>query len=162
MNFFRHLLLVLVGILAVSACARTEITQTAKNQAVISTSAAPACGEQGALRVANEMAAVATLRQGYERFLLGGVGSSNDVRVTQLPGSHSYTSGNIHTYGNTAYGNFQTYTPTTTIVSGRNRAQMQVYMLNPGDQGYDNALDAKELLGADWQKKVEKGISSCK
>ena len=70
------------------------------------------------------MAAVATLRQGYERFLLGGVGTHSDV-------------------------------------NGRNRAQMEVLMLKRGDPDYHMAMDAKQVLGADWQEKVADGIKTC-
>ena len=125
-----------------TACAQTEIIQTAKNQAVVSTSAGPVCGTAGALRVANQMAAVATLRQGYERFSLSGVGTDSNVQVHQFPGS--------------------TYTPPTTVVTGRNSAQMQVFMMNTGDSGYQNALDAKRVLGPNWQKKVADGITACR
>ena len=145
-----------------TACAQTEIIQTAKNQAVVSTSAAPVCGTAGALRVANQMAAVATLRQGYERFSLSGVGTDSKVQVHQVPGSNSYTTGTVNTVGRTAYGNFRTYTPPTTVVTGRNSAQMQVFMMNTGDFGYQNALDAKRVLGPNWQKKVADGITTCR
>ena len=148
--------------LGLTACARTEIIQTARNQAVVSTSAAPACGIDGALRVANQMAAVATLRQGYERFSLNGVGTDSNVQVRQVPGWNSYTTGTVNIVGRTAYGNFQTYTPPTTVVSGRNSAQMQVVMLNRSDPGYQNALDARQVLGPNWQKKVADGISTCR
>ena len=145
-----------------TACAQTEIIQTAKNQAVVSTSAAPVCGTDGALRVANQMAAVATLRQGYERFSLSGVGTDSNVQVHHVPGSTSYTTGTVNIAGETAYGDFQTYTPPTTVVSGRNSAQMQVFMMNRGDPGYENALDARQALGPNWQEKVADGILTCR
>ena len=152
-----------IGILLlITSCARTEIIQLARNQAIISTSAAPVCGEQGALRVARQMAAVATLRQGYERFFLDGVGVDSNVQIHQVPGSYSYTTGTVNVYGNTGYGTFQTYTPNTTIVTGRNHAQMQVFMVNRGDPNYENALDARQVLGSEWEEKVANGISTCK
>lgn len=152
----------LAVIFGLTACARTEIIPTAKNQAVVSTSAAPVCGTDGALRVANQMAAVATLRQGYERFFLSGVGTDSNVQVHQVPGSTSYTTGTVNVVGETAYGNFQTYTPPTTVVSGRHSAQMQVFMMNRDDPGYQNALDARQVLGSDWQEKVADGIQTCR
>lgn len=152
----------LAVVFVLAACARTEIIPTARNQAVVSTSAAPVCGTDGALRVANQMAAVATLRQGYERFFLSEVGTDSNVQVYQVPGSTSYTTGTVNIVGNSAYGSFQTYTPPTTVVSGRNYAQMQVYMVNRGDPGYQNALDARRVLGPDWQEKVADGIQTCR
>ena len=152
----------LVVMFGLTACARTEIIQTAKNQAVVSTSADPACGTAGALRVANKMAAVATLRHGYERFYLSGVGTDSNVQVHQVPGQNSYTTGTVNVVGRTTYGNFQTYTPATTVVTGRNSALMQVFMMNKGDPSYQNALDARRVLGPNWQKKVADGISTCR
>ena len=152
----------LAAMIGITACARTEIIPTARNQAVISTSAAPVCGTDGALRVANQMAAVATLRQGYERFFLSDVGTDSTVQIHQVQGSTSYTTGTVNVVGKTAYGNFQTYTPPTTVVSGRNFAQMQVFMLNRGDPNYQDALDARLVLGPDWQEKVADGIQTCR
>ena len=148
-------------ILGVISCASTEVVQLARNQAVISTTAAPVCGTDGALRVAQKMAAVATLRRGYERFILSGVGSHSNVQVKTVPGSYSYTTGTVNTLGNTTFGSFQTYTPSKTEVTGKNHAEMHVLMLNWGDAGYSNALDAKEVLGSEWKKMVEKGVLTC-
>ena len=148
-------------ILGIISCASTEIVQVARNQAIISTTAAPVCGTDGALRVAQKMAAVATLRRGYERFLLSGVGSHSNVEVKTVPGSYSYTTGTVNTIGNTTFGSFQTYTPSETEITGKNHAEMHVLMLNRGDAGYSSALDAKEVLGSEWKKIVEKGVSTC-
>ena len=129
-------------LLGIISCASTEVVQVSRNQAVISTSAAPVCGTEGALRVAQKMAAVATLRRGYERFILSGVGSYSNVQINRVPSS--YSTGTVKVYGNSGFGRFQTYTPTRTEISGRNHAEMQVLMLNQGDSGYQNALDAKK------------------
>lgn len=146
---------------ALGACAKTEIVQTAQNRAVISTSAAPVCGTEGALRVAQQMAAVATLRQGFDRFLLGGVGSHSDVRVSHVPGNYSYTTGTLNRTGNYGSFNAQTYRPTTTVVTGRNRAQMEVLMLRPRDPRFHEGLDARRVLGPKWRDKVVNGIDRC-
>ncbi len=84
------------------------------------------------------------------------------MQVHQVPGSNSYTTGTVNTVGRTAHGNFRTYTPPITVVTGRNSAQMQVFMMNTGDSGYQNALDAKRVLGLNWQKKVTDGITTCR
>lgn len=152
---FMGVLLVVVG------CARTEVVPLAKNEALIATRAAPACGEAGALRVASQMAAVTTIRSGYERFLVIGANADSNVRVTQVPGATSYTTGTVTEYGNTARGTYQTQTPTQTIVSGRNSADMRVLMLNPGEPGYERGLDARATLGPDWEEIVHDGVSAC-
>ena len=159
---FKGLSAALAGLIVLAACARTEIVRTANNQAVVSTSAAPICGTDGALRVANQMAAVATLRQGYERFLLSGVGTDSNVQVFQVPGSTSYTTGTVNTVRGSSYGSFQTHTPSTTVVTGRNSAQMNVFMMNKGDPRFETGLDARQVLGEKWQEKVSEGIRTCR
>jgi hypothetical protein len=47
------------------------------------------------------------------------------------------------------------------MVFGTHDTGMRVLMLNAGDQGYDQGVDAKMVLGADWQEKVKDGINSC-
>ena len=48
-----------------------------------------------------------------------------------------------------------------TYLAGSNNAEMELVMLNRGDRGFEEAVDAKETLGPEWQKKVEKGINTC-
>ena len=156
LNRINHALFLFL-VLALSACAKTEIVQTAQNRAVISTSAARLCGTEGALRVAQQMAAVATLRQGFDRFLLAGVESHSDVHVSRVPGNYSYTTGTV----NRGYFSAQTYRPTTTVVTGKNRAQMEVFMLHPRDPRFHDGLDARRVLGPKWRNKVINGIDRC-
>jgi len=148
--------LVLIG------CARTEVVDLSRNQVLVSTSAAPACGETGALRVANQMAAVAAIRRGYERFVIVDAGSDGNVRVTQIPGSTSRTTGTITSTGNAAYGSFKTTTPPQTVVSGRNSADKRVLLINPGEPGYEQGLDARNALGPDWREIADEGVSTCR
>ena len=153
-----------------TACARTEIIPTAKNQAVVSTSAAPICGTDGALRVANQMAAVATLRQGYERFLLSGVGTDSNVQVYQVPGSTSYTTGTVNIVGETASGSFQTYTPPTTLDTGIDltssirdfgadrvgEARRGIHIHDDGAMAFEADLDARFLESVRKRFKFER------
>ena len=143
-----------------SGCTRNSIVQTAQNQALISTSAAPVCGTDGAMRVAGEMAAVATLRQGYARYIIGDASSDSNVQLVQIQ-SGSNTTGTINTFGNTSYGNFQTTYNSTPMFTGRNNAQLLVFMFNVGEPGFEQALDAKTILGSDWEEKVLNGITTC-
>jgi hypothetical protein len=34
-------------------------------------------------------------------------------------------------------------------------------MFNEGDAGYENALDARTILGPEWQKVVAEGVNTC-
>ena len=53
--------IVIVIVLALAGCARTQVVRTSANTMVIQTAAAPACGAQGAMRVAQELAAIETI-----------------------------------------------------------------------------------------------------
>lgn len=148
--------------MALSSCASSSITQLAKNRAVVSTSAAPICRATGAASVANQMAAITTIKQGYERFIVVGFGTENNTRVVTTGPTYADTSGSFNRLGSTVYGSSRTtYGGQTTFVSGSNDAQMEVVMLKAGDPGYDEGLDARTVLGPEWQKKVEDGVASC-
>lgn len=148
--------------ISMSACASSSVTQLSRNTAVVSTSAAPVCRTTGAASVANQMAAVATIKAGYSRFIVGGFGTQNNTRVVSTGPSYSTTTGTFNRFGNAVYGNANTtYGGSNTFVAGSNEAEMQIVMLNPGDAGYADGIDARGVLGSDWQKKVEGGINNC-
>ena len=153
----------IVAMLAfLTGCASTAVTPISKNQVLISTSAAPACGTDGAAKVASQMAAVATLRAGYERYVIQGGGVQDNTRVVTTGPTFATTYGSASVYGNTAYGSSTTYYGgQTSYLSGSNNAEFAVQMFNPGEAGYSNGIDAKAVLGKDWEKKVREGINTC-
>lgn len=145
----------------VSACASTEVTRTSINTAAISTSAAPACGAQGAAHVAAKMAAVETIKDGFDRYIITGGMANNNVGVYQTPGTY-------HTYGVASYGNgygtysgTTTYTPGAAIVYGSHDQSMTIVMFHAGDPGYESAIDARQVLGPKWEDQVKRGIHTC-
>ena len=108
------------------------------------------------------MAAVETLRRGYDSFIITGANSQNNVNVIQTAPTASYSSGTFNTYGNTTYGNVNTnYTGGGPIVTGSRDSGLTVVMLKKGDPGYSNGVDARTVLGPDWKKLAEKGINTC-
>ncbi|WP_156332803.1 MULTISPECIES: hypothetical protein [unclassified Chelatococcus] len=147
---------VILAALLLSACAGAQATRTSANTAIIDASAAPACGTMGAARVAARSAAVETIRAGYERYIITGGSSQNNVR-TAVIGMQANTFGRIS--GNT-YSGTTTYTPQT-VTYGSHDRMLTVIMFNKGDPGYEQALDAKQTLGPDWSDLVKSGIRSC-
>lgn len=157
-----RLALGLLPIVVLSACASTSFTQLARNQAVVSTSAAPVCHESGAAAVANQGAAIATIKQGFERFVIVGYGTENNTRVVSTGPTYATTSGTFNRFGNTVYGSSTTqFGGQSTFIAGRNNAELRIVMLNPGDAGYEDGVDAKQVLGVDWEKKVADGVPTC-
>lgn len=148
--------------LAAAGCASTSVTPMAANQVMITTSAAPACGASGAQKVAAQMAAVETLRRGFERFTIAGMSAQNNVRMVNRAPTAAYTSGTLNTFGNTTTGRATTtFSGGGPLIMGTNDANLIVVMYRKGDDGFNNAVDAKGTLGADWEKVVEKGVSTC-
>lgn len=148
--------------IGLAGCAATSVTPVSKNQFILSTSAAPACGRTGAAQVALKMAAVETLKRGYERFVILGASSANNVNVMQTGPTFARTTGTINRFGNTAYGNATTtFGGSQTIFTGSNDADLNVLMVKSGERGYNQALDAKSELGEKWEEMVAKGVQTC-
>jgi len=147
---------------ALAGCAGAHATRTSANTAIIDAGAAPACGAQGAARVASKAAAVETIRAGYDRYIITGASSQDNTRVVQGPGTYS-TSGTVTNYGG-GYGSFQgttTYTPGPTIVSGHHDRSLGVVMFRKGDPGFERAIDARQELGPEWEDVVKHGVHTC-
>lgn len=153
---------VLCSILLLAGCASSSFTQLARNQGIVSTSAAPICRTTGAAEVAKQSAAIATLKQGFERFVIVGYGTEDNTRLVSTGPTYATTNGTYNRLGNTVYGSSTTqFGGQSTFIAGRNEAQLQIVMLNRGDAGYDDGLDAKQTLGPNWEKKVAEGVPTC-
>lgn len=150
------------ALVLVAACASTDVTPLSRNEFLITTSAAPVCGTSGARRVITRMAAVQTLRNGYDRFIIGGAQSQSNVRAVPTGPTSAYTTGQATTYGNTTYGSATTtYSGGGVMYYGSNDASLRVLMLHEGDPGYEDGIDARTVLGPDWAKLVHDGIRTC-
>lgn len=132
----------------IAACTKTDTVQLSRNVIQITASAAPACGSSGARKLVNQQAAVETIRRGFDRYYIANLQSQNNLQVI---GSHSSTHGNF--YG----GGFSGYTSTTPIVAGSRDAIVTVIMLNKNEPEANDALDARLILGKNWQQIVAKG-----
>jgi hypothetical protein len=153
---------VLAVALSVAACAQTSVMQVSSNEIMLTTSAAPICGATGSQDVAQQMAAIETLRRGFTRYIVGGAASQNNVGVMQTGPTYSNTYGSATVTGNSVYGQSTTYYGgQQTIVYGSHDTAMRILMLRAGDPGFDQGVDAQTILGPDWQKKVADGVNSC-
>lgn len=149
---------VVVGLaLALAGCASGQAVRTSANTMVIQTGAAPVCGGQGALRVAQQLAAIETIRAGYDRYIITSGQAQNNVVVSQAPGTYNTTVSG----GGGFYQGTTTYTPGPTIVAGSHDQGLSVVMFREGEPGAQQALSARDALGADWQEKVKNDIHTC-
>lgn len=98
------------------------------------------------------MAAVETIRLGYDKYYITGMDAQNNVRVV---GSNYRTTGTFNTFGNS--GTYSGYTTSTPIIGGTHDAAIMAVMFKSGDPEATNTIDARVTLGPDWEKIVAEG-----
>lgn len=109
-------------------CASTAVTPLAQNEILVSTSAAPACGTSGAARVASQMAAVETIRSGFERYIILGAQAENNVRAVSTGPTFATTTGTFNTIGNTTFGSSTTtFGGSQTVLTGSNDTRVKTH-----------------------------------
>ena len=133
MRQINFMALMLVPLL-LGACAQTSIQPLTKKSFSVTTTAAPACGPDGAQEIANKAAAIEVIRRGGDKFVFAGAGARSNVTGATYSGYGSWSYNVNHTQG------------------------LSVLMLDPGDNLYDEALSARELLGPEWELEVAGGI----
>jgi hypothetical protein len=135
-------------ILAVAGCAESTTSRLSQNTIRIDVSAARVCGKAGTLRLVNKMAAVETIRLGYDRYIIVDSALQDNVRVVGY---------NAETFGTYGGGFFNAQTYTNPIIRGSRDAAIIVQMFKSGDPQGRQAIDARQSLGAEWKAIVEKG-----
>lgn len=150
-----------IAALALSGCAHTSVMPVASNVFEITASAAPVCGAAGAQAVASRDAAIATLQNGYDSYvILDGQAQESLSGYTPVI-ANSY--GTATAYGSpgmaTAYGSSTTtYSGGTPII--RHNQSLLVRMFHANDPGADSAVPARNVLGPNWQKIAAGGFPS--
>lgn len=147
--------------LLLTGCAQSSVMDLDTNTIQITTEAAPVCGQGGAQQVASKRAAYETLQRGYDKYIVLGADYRNDVRVVGYTPitANTYGSGTINSYGNNATyrGNSTTYiSGGQPIVGGRHNQGLQVRLFKTGEPGSETAIDARQVLGPEWQEIMAK------
>lgn len=140
----------LVTLLA--GCAQTSVMDVNANTVMVSAAADPSCGRIGAKEVAVRRAAYETLRRGFDRYvILETAGEDNTKVVGNLPIEvETKVSGSV--VDTTIDGG-------DAIMGGSYDQEIVVRMYRLSDPGADKAVDARRVLGPDWQKVMQKGPS---
>lgn len=149
------------SLLILAGCTETSTMRMSSNELIINTSAEPICGGTGAAKVAQQMAAVETLRNGFDSYIIMAADQQNNVSVVQTPGSYT-TYGHVNRYGN--YNSFSAntyYTPGMTYTTGSHDQQLSIRMFRRGEPGSDRAIPARDVLGPKWASKVKTGVATC-
>lgn len=128
------------------------------NTAIVQTSAAPVCGGTGAARVAQQQAAIETIKAGYDRYIIVNAASANNVQVAQGLGTFKTTG----TLSGGVYNGTTTYQPGMPIIYGRHEQAFAIRMFRNGEPGAGQAIPARDVLGPKWQEKVKAGaVNTC-
>lgn len=143
---------------SLAACTSSDTIRTSANTAIVRTSAAPVCGGTGAARVAQQQAAIETIKAGFDRYIIVDAASANNVQVVQGPGTYHHSG----TYNRGSYSGTTTYQPGMPMVYGRHEQAFAIYMFRNGEPGAHQAVPAREVLGDKWQEMVKAGrVNSC-
>lgn len=119
-----------------TACVHESAMPLGNNMVQIDVSAAPVYGRAGAQRIAMENAAKATLKMGYDKFIIVNNSGWNESTVT---------AGSSSSAGGSAYG----FSGSSNSFASTNRhpeAKILVHMFHNGDKGSKDAVDAKQFL----------------
>ena len=143
--------------LGLGGCASSSVLDVASDTIQVSTSAAPVCGQSGAQAVAAQRAAIETLKRGFDSYVITDGKAENNVRVVgHTPVSaNTQTNGTINGYGNYATYNGQsntTFSGGMPIIGGHHEQALMIHMFHQGEVGSDRAIDARRVLGPNWQK----------
>ena len=139
--------------LTLAACASTSVTPLAPNQLLIQTTADLPCGESGTEKIASEMAAIETLRRGFDRFTVKST-ETEDAQYTNADSGFEKTAKAVN---DDPIGKSILQGGITEIYD----ESLIVTMFRQGDAGYRTATDARTVLGPKWQKAVANGKASC-
>lgn len=163
--------LMILGAVALAGCIKTQTTAIPLRSDVvqIQTSGPRACGVQGTQVAAYKEAAKTTLKSGFDRFVILDAKASNDIRyVGSTPvyttssvsggyyGNTYYGGGYANTYGN-IYGSGQSTTSGgIPIYAGNYHQGFLVKMYKENGKGAKQAMNARAVLGPDWQNELYK------
>lgn len=153
---------VMISALVLGSCASSSTLPLAKNVVQIEASAAPVCGAAGARNFALQQAAIETIKRGFERFIIAGAQSSKTL--TGFTPTYSHSTGSASVVGGSGYASVYGSSNTTTTGGDPLFSHGQgivVRMYKKGEPGAGNALSAKEVLGPDWQKKINEKKLTC-
>lgn len=157
-----RLFIVLIATLSLAACVRTSSVPLAQNMVQVTASAPPACGMSSARDVSIRLAAIETIKNGFDAFVILDAQAADNVRAIGRTPVTSYNTGSAYVMGNNVYGNSTTtYSGGLPIMGGRRDVSLVVQMFKPGDPGIDNAISAKTFLGPDWAEQVASDNFTC-
>lgn len=141
--------------LTLSGCVGTSVMPVSGNTFEITASAAPVCGAIGAQSVASRDAAIATIRNGFDAYIILGGQAQDNVGVVGYTPETANTYELVTPYGATST---TTYSGGYPIVAGTHDQAITVQMFHDDDPGAANAIQARTTLGPNWQDVAANGF----
>jgi hypothetical protein len=155
-------LIILAIALSLAGCVKTSTIPLARNVIQVTASAPPACGMSSARDVSIRLAAIETLKNGFDSFVILDAQSADSVRTVGRTPVTSNTYGSAYLSGNTAYGSSTTtYSGGYPIMGGSRDVSLVVHMFRPEDKGYNQAISARQFLGENWAEEMETSKFRC-
>ena len=158
-------LLCLLTIPALASCQNSTSVPLANGVAQINATAPPICGRGGAQRQAVKQAAIHTLRNGYDRFVVAESDHYFDKTIiegsTRVVTENAVIAASNGSAGASAAGSKTTIVKSPPIVSGMHEQTLVIKMFRTGDPGYNTGVSARQVLGSDWQNLIKRDNRSC-
>ncbi|MGA7323518.1 MAG: hypothetical protein WBX25_03285 [Rhodomicrobium sp.] len=150
----RRSLVAALGTVLLAECASTSSVPLSADTVQINTSVAPICGGTRAASVASKMAAVETLRHGFDRYVILDSRGENNVGVIGYTPTVAQTTYGGGTATTQVYGG-------QPIVAGTHDHGLIVKMFKDGDPQGANAIPARQILGPKWAEVVQSSTYTC-
>jgi hypothetical protein len=134
---------VLAATLLVTACVSSREMQLSKNTVRIDTHGEGFIGSMESDNYTMRKAAKLTLENGYQRFVISDASRASHVETVGYTPAQAIT--NVRYEGHRRV-ETTSYTAPQPIRETMTEVGVTVTMLNPGDEGFENAIDAAETL----------------
>ena len=132
----------LAASLSLVGCIRTNAIQLDADTVAVTATAAPACSAASARCIAYEDAAIQTLRDGFESFIVLGFNGQENPQLVGATPLVATTCGSPGFSSTTVTGGYP-------IIMSRHEQQIVVRMFNASDAASNQAVSARATLGLD-------------
>lgn len=141
---------VVLSAAALVGCAKTDTIPLSADEVQILVEAPPACGATGAQRLAAAVAAVETVRRGFDRFVVTAINGKSLASGIWTSPSTTRVVGSKTTVSSGGWAS----------ISHRHQNTMRIRMTKRGDPEVERAIDARAHLGPKWRETVKDGAST--
>lgn len=155
-----NIFLVCFSVLFASGCVSSGSARLSEREVMVQSSADPVCGAHGALIAAQKQAAIETIKAGYDKYIVLGASSSNNVQTHILPGA-TKTRAKADFDDETLSYKVTTRHRSDIVTTGSFDHEFMIRMFREGEPGAFQAVSARAILGPQWMEIVHTGVFNC-